>query len=359
MNNHHWTSDADLVERFVLDRLDPSERALLEGHLSMCDTCRAVVHAEEQLAAGIRRAGKNQLKDRLKNRIVMTERVHTPWVRILSAAAVIVILTGIGIYYNWFATTHPGDDLIMVGTEGVAEEDTGQRTDVGKPATREDRQSLRGPAADSHVPQPPSTRESTPAVGQSGRQPSTEQDVSKKANASQHQTRARREVVAEEMEHGKVQGFGDESAERGLWVQGTLLLLVQGTKEEDDARNRARREQRGGDLLSVPADRGTRMKSTVAVQPSLAKQQVNVSQRLGVQFGKPQEAVQTLIEYADGSLQLTLFVDEPLAQEDLDRASYVQVTDDSLVVFVGKQAIAYKLPPDWQERLQQRGATQK
>ncbi|HEY6952451.1 MAG TPA: zf-HC2 domain-containing protein, partial [Bacteroidota bacterium] len=105
-NGIHWTEDDVLLGEYILGRVPDEEKRRLDAHLEICRQCRQAVQTEKEMAAGIRLYGRGQvasrLQQRLKNRSERNRRIVT-WQRILSAAAVLVIVAGIGIYKQWFS----------------------------------------------------------------------------------------------------------------------------------------------------------------------------------------------------------------------------------------------------------------
>src|SRR5713101_2936706 len=78
----HWSDDTELLERFVLNRLEPAKRQELEAHLRVCETCQRAVRAEQELVAGVRRLGSESIsvglrsvrKSKLKNKTRLDRR---------------------------------------------------------------------------------------------------------------------------------------------------------------------------------------------------------------------------------------------------------------------------------------------
>ena len=99
--NIHWTTDEHLLAHYVLGRVDPAQRSGLEQHLRDCPECRGAVEAEQQLAAGVRRAGRDGMKRRLVQHLNQ-KRIETNWFKIAGVAAALVLLLTVGIYNKWF-----------------------------------------------------------------------------------------------------------------------------------------------------------------------------------------------------------------------------------------------------------------
>lgn len=103
----HWTDDPELIERFVLHQLNPDQRNELEDHLRICEVCKRALRSEQVLLAGIRRSGRESFRAELGKKLATVKPSGTPWPHILTAAAMIILLTGIGIYNRWFQTVQP------------------------------------------------------------------------------------------------------------------------------------------------------------------------------------------------------------------------------------------------------------
>jgi len=102
----HWAKSEELLENYVLDRIDASLRQELQQHLASCRECRELVEEETILAAGIRGAGAMEVKERLRSMIKGKES-DVPWPHILSIAAALFLIIGIGIYNRWFFKSLP------------------------------------------------------------------------------------------------------------------------------------------------------------------------------------------------------------------------------------------------------------
>lgn len=101
----HFSENPELLESYVLGRLDAPTMASCAAHERECRTCREAVAREQMLAAGIRRAGRNALKARIASGATPTSR--DLWPAILSAAAVVVVMIGVGISERWFVSDKP------------------------------------------------------------------------------------------------------------------------------------------------------------------------------------------------------------------------------------------------------------
>ena len=101
MTAHHIADDPGRLEELVLGRLSDAERAEVEAHASGCERCARAIRNEQLLTAGAKRMGRDILKERLKAALE-EPTLGIPWVRILSAAAVLFLLVGVGWLNHWF-----------------------------------------------------------------------------------------------------------------------------------------------------------------------------------------------------------------------------------------------------------------
>ena len=108
----------ELLERFVLGRMPPAERAAFESRLATDADLREALRQERDILEGARLAGRQDLKRRIAAAAVTTPLPGVPWGRIASLAAVIMIVTGIALWQRWFfpapsaaptATETPGE----------------------------------------------------------------------------------------------------------------------------------------------------------------------------------------------------------------------------------------------------------
>ena len=118
--SHQRPPDPDLLERYVLGRLGPDERTRVEELLQKSSAWRDALKREQILAAGIRRLGRATIKQRLSERLRTSVHYATPWPRIALAAAVMVVVVGVGFLNRWFVPS-PTPDITSL--EKLAETD--------------------------------------------------------------------------------------------------------------------------------------------------------------------------------------------------------------------------------------------
>jgi len=88
----HWAQDPDLLEEFVLLRMDAVQIERFRLHLKECSKCRELVEHEQIVAAGIKRHGRDQLRARLQQRLASDDRNPSGRQLFISLAAALVIL---------------------------------------------------------------------------------------------------------------------------------------------------------------------------------------------------------------------------------------------------------------------------
>ncbi len=92
----------DIHENYLLDRLSEIERADYEAHLQNCQSCQKILEAQRLLIAGIRQAGKQEMKDEIRRQVnqARSNKTASDWQLIYKAAAVVLILMiSIGGFY--------------------------------------------------------------------------------------------------------------------------------------------------------------------------------------------------------------------------------------------------------------------
>ncbi|MBP1691694.1 MAG: putative zinc-finger, partial [Bacteroidetes bacterium] len=155
MPDEHWTKDEELLGHFVLGKLPDAQRQALERHLQSCPECRKRVDGERLLAAGVQRAGREDMKARLRERLglgdgrreareeetqygatrsaferppasaapgrsaapVPQRRLNRAWVFAAATAACVVIVAGVGILNRWWT---PQEPMLATSDQDVA-----------------------------------------------------------------------------------------------------------------------------------------------------------------------------------------------------------------------------------------------
>ncbi len=137
-NEKHWTDDEEVLEDYVLSRIEDSVRARLDAHLKSCAQCRERVESEAGLAAGIRQFEASRIKGQLQA-LTNGRRRSVPLPHILSMAAAIVLIVGIGFYNRWFMNAVPQPAPLEIAEQQKEVSSTPKDT----PPTRDDDKSVK------------------------------------------------------------------------------------------------------------------------------------------------------------------------------------------------------------------------
>ncbi|HXF99344.1 MAG TPA: hypothetical protein VNL69_01105 [Bacteroidota bacterium] len=320
----HWTDDSDLIERFVLNRLDPDERNELEDHLRVCEVCKQALRAEQILIVGIRRSGRERLKAELRKKLIAAERKGVPWPHILSAAAVVIILLGIAYYNRWFEILKSPEREIPV--------------DFSETATPAERAEEAPPSAIRE--QPP--KESEPSVTAAPKTPPAIAGKTERTAKKQTQPTAieQRGVPTADALVGVESESREETAfstlrDREIWLQGELLepaYAPQGAPAEHQH-----------DVLKREAHR------PIVIIEQQRLDALPEARRHGV-HPQPAGNIPSLLRMRGDTLLVTMYVEELMDAGVLEKATIERPGGDMLIVSLPDRRIAYRLPEGWLTR---------
>jgi hypothetical protein len=368
MTNHHWTNNAELVEKYVLNQLEPSYRQELEQHLMACEHCQNAVREEKELAADVRRLARDEFKAKLRSRLQSEPASMVPWVRLAAAAAVIIILVGVGVYNDWFGWY--GAKLV---TEEFSEEKPipqevmeEPREDGNKPARRatqdervspgdikpdEDRRTegssleykKSAPQAEKQSPSP-----KTALRGERDREQPVPMEsaagegleIESRPNGIQKDDTALKEAK-------KQKPATSQLKQRQFWVEGNVLSSAR-------ERTAIQHESPESSLMTrkqFSKDEAVAQSKKITVQRGMHSQTFTLSQRATLEpkteNARKPKTIPTLVEQTDQGLQLTLYLDQPVRDEELKRATIEPVREDSIILYLGNLQIGYRLPGTW------------
>jgi hypothetical protein len=345
MNNKHWTNNPELIERFILQGMNPEERNELEDHLRICEVCKRAVRNEQLLVAGIRRSGREQFKSALAAKLaaIPAEVKKTPWVQILSAAAVIIIVLTVGIYNRWFETT------METAVETTA--DIAKLSEESKPAESPKDESLGAASKPFTSPQTKSsTQDEIRRVATSPR-----------AGVPPPTMAAKKEKVAAAddaapLSVGEAAGATESEAMASaeiFWIEGNVL-------DTDAERDKAGREERHVEFLKGRADSPASKRAAARLEQNqsatantiVLNQQNTLTlpaerqrvQQLNKSASVTSERVITKLERIGEQTQMTFYFDSLVDDNDLANATIETPRRDSLIVSFRNQRIGYRLP---------------
>jgi hypothetical protein len=84
----------DFYELYLMNRLNPDEKAAFENHLKSCSDCRQKLEAERELIGGIRNEAKREMKLEIQRQaeIYREQKHNTDWTLVVKVAAVVFFL---------------------------------------------------------------------------------------------------------------------------------------------------------------------------------------------------------------------------------------------------------------------------
>lgn len=100
-----YIKEQDIHERYLLERLDESEKAEYREHLNSCDSCKNKLNSEKIALSSIRHFGKREMKSEIARQVadIKSRENNISWDMILKVAAVfffLVITPGLIYYYQ-------------------------------------------------------------------------------------------------------------------------------------------------------------------------------------------------------------------------------------------------------------------
>lgn len=356
----HWTENEDLLSRYVLDRLSKDERTQLESHLLTCPQCSDAVRQERELVSGIRQYGREEIKSRLKHQLAAQaeeRRSFVTWQRALSAAAVLVVVAGIGIYNRWFPWKEQKTPVLTEELQrqpeaaSESEAGTGQPKDEGtldqqvrQKASGEDKIAKKSQMEEKVEP---TFGISKPQVDQSGGLKKLENAVSAPTAGG---------AVSAERELGKEQNavMTAQPSTTEFWIEGKILEGVNHVE--------VRKESGGKRLMiesNVPKSKESAEKRSQHPTPalfldqdafSISQQHVGLlppaRQQLQQAMG---QSVQAHVQPSDRGVSLTLYPGTLFNEEDVRNARVEEINPDSLVVVLNSRRIGFRMPAGFLE----------
>lgn len=360
----HWTDDGELIERFVLNELNPEERNELEDHLRICEVCKKAVRREQLLIAGIRRSGREAFKARLKQKVGALPETRTPWVHIISAAALVVIITSVGIYNRWFQSLEISKDVVVVLPSASDSALTESTSPSGKLPQLQSQPPSDAGSAESRTLRDKESEPARPAIAskappaalkKTGRD---ERQITAESKSQQMQARAGRVTTSGESDLAIVESSGVVAGEDGVWLQGisvprpkTMVGNVEPAHVESPAEQKELRQFDAAAKRVAKPDptKSQSMEFRFRQQPiqALPLEQIR-------QLAVGSQNVPARVEQIGNTTHITLYLDQLLDEQALAQIYAETPTPDSLVVHLRNKLIIFPLPAGWDTTLQQK-----
>lgn len=361
LHNIHWTNDESLLERYALGQLRAEEVAQLDKHLHECEQCQNAVRGEQDIVAGVRRAGRDALKRRLAQRLEHKSTRDVGWYRIAGVAAAIVFLVTVGIYNRWFFQSGTQQADVLEKTDKVVE--------PLEPTPIESPQAEKAPAKQGMA-------EATKSAAEEKRAPGLTEvgsgakggGLDQKKISDSEADRARRVEFAQTNKPERESAKEDKLALQAgasradqIWVQGTVIVdhderraadqaMPKNAEGAKDALIKSKREARPSISLMGRSQSvgGESQNVEVSQRPLSALPPVQRSDRQVL------PSVQTLLQRDANGVRMVLYLDSLVSKKELDQASVQTIREDSIILKVGHQRIGYRIPVDWNEQLARR-----
>jgi len=346
--SHNRPPDPDLLERFVLGRLDPDERAEVEELVRTSGEWREALRHEQIVAAGVRRLGRAGIRQRLSNRLRVSPPRATPWPRIALAAAVMCVIVGVGIMSRWFVPSPQSDsvnlDQLTEAEEGAEPAQTAPERIAGEDFAAVEKKAL--PEGSRRVEG--ERRDKAERQYEEENRPDEETRATALGASAQETDPDDGQASTTVSESPPVPAVPTTSV---FWTQGQLLADVPGglgNQVGAESREGIARDRRAAAEPTDGAPAGQTIKTLGKVSQSIALQQMPftaLDETRQQSFDQvASRLIPTLIEQRGDSLYLTLYPTSPFSDSEMRAATALPVTSDSLLVTVGSQQIGYRLP---------------
>ncbi len=354
----HWTEDDDLLADFVLGRVNDADRKRLNDHLQNCVRCREAVDREKAIVSGVRRYAREEMKSRLRDSLStqsFPRQGSGTWRRAASLAAALLIVFGVGLYNRWFpwqAAKGIRDEQTKAASENetTKAEEAQAKQEAGKTAmSQEQAQSVKGYGEDARVGPPPGVNRSYEAIAaMPENQKGKTKNLTKPGKPKATESGSGGAPIQKDVAHAEVEALTDQPRSTQVWIEGVVLeSLAAGVSVEEKkelavpAPQEAARMDESLKLSFRRGAKGVPVENEVSLRQESAATLPAARQRMQMQG---RQMVQALVEQSGEKLDITMFLDTLMDEEQLRGARVEQVGVDSLIVGVGYREFAFKLP---------------
>ncbi len=351
MNNDrkkYWTDDPEMVEKYVLNRFSAGEKERLDAEISGCEPCKEKLREEMEIAAGIRRYGRDILKARLRKKLVRERATQFYSYQYIGlAAAVIIIAVGIGLYQVWFS------DLVAPKKFNKQEfvlKPQQDSLDIPVESPRDESGSLE---SRQHADRSGTTTEREPLTSRREHIEIADRRIADQSASGAMSSPQQVQPSAGAMAESDAL-LGEEKSNEGqssaVWLIGKVVMIgkqiesspAAASKMEMSKKSDSRSAKEKSSEQKLVVSRRAKDEGIVLQQRSMKDIPPGRSQQRAVQ----KEEIETLLERTETGLSLTLY-DDTVKDSDLQNAVIETMTEDSLVVSLPTQRIAYRLPSGW------------
>jgi len=333
-NKKYWTDDDELVEKYVLGKISAEEKRRLDAEIADCEACKEKIREESELIAGIRRHGRDWMKSQLRTKL-RRERASQfySYQYIGLAAAVIIIAIGIGLYQVWFSDLvapkqFQQQEIVLKPREDT----TGSKIVVDdRIEQRSEQQQQRSEIADNRV------RNNT---------------IPSSSGAGAASERAQEPSVAKADADAATGESNIAEQSSAIWLIGKVVMIGEESGTRTVAASKSGAREKGERALAKESATESEQKEKVYAARSAKDEGIVLHQRAvkDLPAGRSAKAqhheVETLVERTKEGISITLF-DDSVKPADLQQAIVETFTNDSLVVSLPNQRIAFRFPEGW------------
>ncbi len=350
----YWTDDPELVEKYVLGQLSDEERKHLDAEIADCEPCKQKLQREMQLAAGIRRHGRDQLKSRMRLKLRREQSQQIFRYQFIGlAAAVVVIAIGVGVYQIWFSEIEApkkfNERQIVIKQPEAPQETSKSDDEDGAQGEKDTGKLLKKSASKRTTEKPDLTASQGAAVKKEGAITSPSRQGFAKLEEGAGETKSRLDIA----DGGEPVKVKKNIPTQSIWLIGKVVMIDdQKPTTLSDAQPQTLMSERSREKATQSIEQRSR---TMIVKRGDVDEQIVLQQKSfrdlprsrQTQIGK-KNVVETLAQQSEEGLSLTIYSDA-ISPEEIDNATVETVGADSLVIATATQRIYYKLPSSFQQ----------
>lgn len=342
-NKTYWTDDDEIVAKYVLGQITPEEKERLDAEIAGYEAGRAKLQEEMEIAAGIRRHGRDVMKMQLRTKLRRARATQfSSYYYIGLAAAVLIVAVGIGAYQIWFSDlTAPKQfhEQEIVLTPPEEESITEEQSPVQPVESAPDAERAESALDQKNVQQDQQIAASGADELKNAESVTAQKSIQPPAAA-----------MAEAGADAEVDQPSAAGQTQAIWLIGKVVMISDRAEPPsiaaaNEKRERTMAKQKAAEAIAerpVTIKRRAKDEGITLQQRAIKDLPAGLAQRKDAK----ELTVQTLLERSDAGISLTLYGDA-VNEEDLQEAVVERMTDDSLVVSLPHQRIAFRLPSGW------------
>lgn len=340
----YWTDDPEKVEQYVLGRFSKAEMLRLDAEIADHEPGKELIRLEMEIAAGIRRHGRDRMKAELRKRLNRERNSQFYSFQYIGmAAAVLIIAIGIGLYQIWFSDLvaprqFHQQQIVITSKQDTSKNagDSERKEEASRAAETADRAADQQ-RAERKIPVRTDQRAVSDAIA------GTEKEI----EIAETVVSAPAPVVSTEQTAASV-----TDASSQLWLIGTVVMISErtGSSAERSTAAPSMKQNTSRSASSSESIALKKGKENAVVFRHRAMKELPASR---ARSGRSSREIETMLERDAEKLVLTLY-DDAMDETDLQHAVVETLTDEMLVVSLPNQRITYQLPAGWNQSTRSR-----